>query len=300
MTRIRGWGLLLGVCIPLLFYVGWTRLQTEKSRINLERFEAAGDVAGIVRVLTPYYLKNRKIAVAGDVEIPVVPANSGVKTWTLRPDGVVQVVLDAKVDGAPVKLWYVPVVRINNVIYDCLSTTPTTAVGRFCYAETINSAQVQGNAAKLEAMITTQLAVNQQAMDDAPPVQNAAGTALPAGIASGSVVAVPDQVGELENCGFQCVKPQSCITPRPLACSKLISEANSGYLAIAPTNIDYRGSDFATRSAADKACEQSVGEGYKVLLASSISGRFKLLGGNEYWVHNGMQAEKNCWKTDSQ
>lgn len=55
MSRLKGWGLLLGICIPLLFYFSWTRLQTEKSRINLERFASAGDVAGIGRVLTPFY-----------------------------------------------------------------------------------------------------------------------------------------------------------------------------------------------------------------------------------------------------
>ena len=296
MSRVRGWGLLLGVCVPLLFYFSWSRLQTEKSRINIERFESAGDVAGIARVLTPYYLKNRQIALAGDVEIPAVPAKSGVKAWTLRPDGVVQVELDAKVDGASVRLLYVPVVRINNVIYDCLSTTTATAVGRFCYAETIPAAEIQGNAAKLEAMITTQLAANQQAIDNAPAVLNASGTALPAGGESGSVVAVPAKVADLEHCGFQCVKPQSCITPRPLACSKLVTEGSTGYLAITPTNVDYRGGDFATRSAADQACEQTVGAGYKVLESSSISGKFSLTGGNEYWVHNGVQADKNCWR----
>ena len=296
MSRVRGWGLLLGVCVPLLFYFSWSRLQTEKSRINIERFESAGDVAGIARVLTPYYLKNRQIALAGDVEIPAVPAKSGVKAWTLRPDGVVQVELDAKADGAPVKLLYVPVVRVNNVIYDCLSTASVTVVGRFCYAETLPAAQVQGSAAKLEALITTQLAANQQAIDNAPAVLNASGTALPAGGESGSVVAVPAKVADLEHCGFQCVKPQSCITPRPLACSKLVTEGSTGYLAITPTNVDYRGGDFATRSAADQACEQTVGAGYKVLESSSISGKFSLTGGNEYWVHNGVQADKNCWR----
>ncbi len=84
MPRLKGWGLLLGLCIPLLLYFSWSRLQTEKSRINLERFESAGDVAGIARVLTPYYLKNRRIAVAGDGAIPAAPANSGVKAWALR------------------------------------------------------------------------------------------------------------------------------------------------------------------------------------------------------------------------
>lgn len=114
----------------------------------------------------------------------------------------------------------------------------------------------------------------------------------------GSVVAVPPKVEDVEQCGFQCVKPQSCITPRPLACSKLFNTDSSTYMAITPTHVDYRGSDLDTRSAADQACEQTAGAGYKVRLAYSISGRFTLLGGNEYWGHNQMQPEKNCWKSN--
>ncbi len=169
---------------------------------------------------------------------------------------------------------------------------------KFCYAETLNVGGVVEDAAKLEALIKTQLVANQQAIDNAAAALAASGTALPVGSDAGSVVAVPAKVEDLEQCGFQCVKPQSCITPRPLACSKLVTTDNSAYMAITPTHVDYRGSDLATRSAADQACEQAAGAGYKVLLASSISGRFTLLGGNEYWVHNAMQAEKNCWKSN--
>jgi hypothetical protein len=296
MTRLKSWGLLLGISIPLLFYFSWTRLQNEKARINLDRFAAAGDVAGIGRVLTPFYLKNKKIAVAGDVKIPAVPAKSGVKAWALRSDGVVQVELDAKADGEPVKLLYVPVVRVNNVIYDCLSTTPAKYVGKFCYAETLAAGQVDADASKLEAMIKTQLAANQQAINEAPAVLNASGDALSADAEAGSVLAVPSKVSDLDKCGFQCVKPQSCVTPRPLACSKLVTEGNSGFLAIAATPTDYRGSNFASLSEADKICEQQLGAGYKVLEASSISGKYQLSGDTEYWVNNRMQAEKNCWK----
>jgi hypothetical protein len=296
MTRLKSWGLLLGISVPLLFYFSWSRLQNETGRINLERFAAAGDVAGIGRVLTPYFLKNKKIAVRGDVEIPAAPAKSGVKTWTLRPDGVVSVELDAKVDGKLVSLLYVPVVRINNVVYDCLSTTPAQFVGKFCYAETLNAAGVGADSKKLEALIKTQLAANQQAIDDAPPVLTASGNALPASAEAGSVVAVPSHVNDLLKCGFQCVKPQSCVTPRPLACSKTIDEANTRYAVIASTNTDYRGSSFASLSEANKACEQSLGAGYQVLEASNISGKYQLSGDTEYWVHNGMQADKNCWK----
>lgn len=296
MPRLKGWGLLLGLCVPLLLYFSWSQLQAEKSRRNLERFESAGDIAGIARVLTPYYLKNRTIAVAGDVAIAAPPANSGVKTWALRADGVVQVALDAKADGVPIQLFYVPVVRINNVIYDCLSTAPASLVRKFCYADTLNVGGSVENTTKLEALIKTQLAANQQAMDQATAALATSG--ITAGSAAGSVVAVPSRVEDLEQCGFQCVKPQSCITPRPLACSKLTDTDNSSYLAITATTGDYRGSDLPTLSAADQACEQAAGAGYKVLLASSISGRFQLQGGNEYWVHNTMQTEKNCWTSN--
>jgi hypothetical protein len=301
MTRLKSWGLLLGIAIPLLFYFRWTRLQNEKTRINLDRFAAAGDVAGIGRVLTPYFLKNKKVAVAGAVEIPAVPAKSGVKAWVLRPDGVVQVELDAKVDGKLVSLFYVPVVRVNNVIYDCLSTAPAQFVGKFCYAETLNVGgaameSASADVAKLETLIKTQLTANQQMMEDAPAVLNASGYALPEGADTGSVVAVPSKVSDLDKCGFQCVKPQSCITPRPLACGKLVTEGNSGYFAIAATNTDHRGNSFVSLSEADKICEQQLGAGYKVLEASSISGKYQLSGDTEYWVNNRMQAEKNCWK----
>jgi hypothetical protein len=288
--------LLLGISIPLLFYFSWSRLQNEKARINLDRFAASGDVAGIGRVLTPYFLKNKKVAVAGDVEVAAATAKSGVKTWALRSDGVVQVELDAKVEGKLVSLLYVPVVRGNNISYDCLSTTPAQFVGKFCYAETLNAGRVDADAPKLEAMIKTQLVANQQAIDDAPAVLSASGNALPAGAEAGSVLAVPSKVSDLDKCGFQCVKPQSCITPRPLACGKLVTEGNSGYFAIVATNTDFRGKDVASRSDADKACEESLGAGYKVLEASSISGKYQLSGDTEYWVHNGVQAEKNCWQ----
>lgn len=298
MTRLKSWGLLLGISVPLLFYFSWSRLQNEKTRVNLERFAEVGDIAGIGRVLMPYYQKNKKIAVAGDVEIPAASAKKGVKMWMLRADGVVLVELDAKVDGALVKLFYVPIVRINNVIYDCLSTSPATIVRKFCYADTLNAGNVVADATQLEGLIKTQLATNQRMLNDAPAVLSASGNALSSGVEIGNVLAVPSKVVDLDKCGFQCVKPQSCITPRPIACSKTVDEGSSRYLSIAATNTDYKGKDFAARSDADKVCEQSVGAGFKVLKASSISGKYQLSGDTEYWVHNDMQAEKNCWKTD--
>lgn len=40
MSRMRGWGLLLAVAVPLLIFFSWSRLGGETARINLERYEA--------------------------------------------------------------------------------------------------------------------------------------------------------------------------------------------------------------------------------------------------------------------
>ncbi len=291
MSRMRGWGLLLVLCVPLLIYFSWSRLGSEKLRINLERYEnltAGGSVAALPP-LVQHFLKHRKLALAGDFVMPAVPANSGIKAWSIQPDATLLVVLDAKADGRAVQLRYVPVVRsATGVFYDCVSTTSAVHVGRFCYAEVIRS----------EADIPAQLAENARVLQSLPAVVSTSGVELQAGSALGSVVAVPDKPAELDHCGFQCVKPQSCVTPRPLACSKIVAEGNARRFEMVPTATDYSGSRFPTRSAADKACEQSLGEGYRVLRASGMSGAIKLAGGTEYWVHNDVRAESNCWEAD--
>jgi hypothetical protein len=290
MGRMRGWGLLLAVCVPLLIFFSWSRLGSEKARINLERYEdwSANHGGALMRPLHAYFLKNQKPALPGDVELPAVPANSGVKTWAVQPDSTLLVELDAKVDGRVVQLKYVPLVRsAAGIFYDCVSATSPVQVGRMCRAEVLKS----------EADIPAQLAANAQVLRDLPATVSTAGVALQAGT-SGSVVVVPANPADLNQCGFQCVKPQSCITPRPLACGKTVDEGNSRHLEVAATSDDFRGNSFATRSAADQACTQSLGAGYRVADAASLGGVFKLTGGNEYWVHDGMSPQNNCWASD--
>ncbi len=38
MKHLRGWGLLLAICVPLLILFSWNRLGKESSRINIDRF----------------------------------------------------------------------------------------------------------------------------------------------------------------------------------------------------------------------------------------------------------------------
>jgi len=282
MSRMRGWGLLLALGMPLLIFFSWSHLGSEKSRINLERFEAwaGSNSTGLAWPLAEYFVKNRKLVGPGDVPTPPIPKNSGVKAWSVQPDATLLVELDAVVDGRAVLLTYVPIVRsATSVFYDCMSTTSAAQVGRFCRSEVVRS----------ESGIPAQLAANAQMLLTMPAVVSAT---------AGSVVVVPEKVSDLDGCGFQCVKPQSCVTPRPLACSKMVDEGNSRRFDIAASSSDFPGNSFATRSEADRACEQSLGAGYKVLGAASINGPFKLTGGNEYWVQNDVRPESNCWKTD--
>ena len=282
MTRMRGWGLLLAVCVPLLILFSWSRLGSESSRINLERYEtwSAENSAVLMRPLMQYFMKNKKPARPGDWTLPAVPKNSGVKAWSLQADTTLLVELDAKVDGRAVRLTYVPLVRSDNgIFYDCVSATSPVQVGRFCRSEVLKS----------EADIAAQLDANARVLGGFPASTGA----------SGSVVAVPATPADLNNCGFKCVKPQSCATPRPLACGVVVDEGNSRWLEVSATPDAFRGSDFATRSAADKACEQALGAGHRVAAAASLGGVFQLAGGNEYWVHNDLRTEANCWAADN-
>jgi hypothetical protein len=291
MTRMRGWGLLLAVALPLLIFFSWSRLGDEKARINLERYAAwAGSDAGaLMQPLRTYFLKQQKPAAAGDLELPAIPAQAGVKSWALQADSTLLVTLDAKVEGHAVRLRYVPIVRsATGIFYDCVSDTSPVYVGRLCQAEVLKSG----------ADVAAQLDANAQVLATLPPVQSASGTALAAGTPTGSVVVVPAAAQDLNHCGFQCVQPQSCVTPRPLACAQEVSEGNSGHQDVAATPDDVRGSQFATRSAADAACAQALGTGYRVAQAGSLGGVFKLAGGKEYWVHNDLRPEQNCWPRD--
>lgn len=210
MGRMRGWGLLLAVAVQLLIFFSWSRLGGEKARINLDRYAdwSAQYSGALMRPLSAYFLQHKKLAIPGDVALPAVPTNSGVKRWGLQADTTLLVELDATVDGHPVLLRYVPLVRsASGIFYDCVSATSPVQVGRFCRGEVL----------KTEADIPAQLQANTQALQNLPAVQSASGVALPAGATAGSVVVVPANAADLNQCGFQCVQPQSCVTPRPLA-----------------------------------------------------------------------------------
>jgi hypothetical protein len=291
MTNRRGWGLLLALALALLMWFAWLQLQSRKSSVNLERFGEwfQSDSAVLMRPLLDFGLRNRRAVGPADVALPAVPKGIGVKAWSMANDTVLRVELDARIDNLPVVLKFVPVIRgANGVFYDCVSATSALHVGKFCNADVVHSI----------ADIPAQLDANEKATAAMPVVVSASGVALPSGVAAGSVVVVPQNADDLRNCGFQCVKPQSCVTPRPLACGKTVDEGNSGWTELAATTNDFRGDSFATRTQADKACAQSLGAGYYVLPSGSIGGVVKLAGGREYWLHHEMQAQENCWKTD--
>ncbi|MDZ7938492.1 MAG: hypothetical protein U5M53_09475 [Rhodoferax sp.] len=297
MTRMRGWGLLLAIAFPVLIFFSWQRLGAEKTRVEMERYEAwtAEQSAQLLRPLNDYFAKHLVPAAAGDLSLPPVPAKSGVKSWVLQADGTLLITLDFKFQGKPLRLRWVPVVRparyasgSHSVVYDCVRSGPGEPVPRLCQGETL----------KTEGDVEAQLAANAQALENLPPVVSASGVALAAGADMGSVVVVPATASDLNHCGFQCVKPQSCVTPRPLACGKLTDEGGGRFFAIAATAEDHRASDFASRSAADAACAQNLGTGYRMVPASSIGGVFRLTGDREYWVHNDVRPAVNCWGGD--
>ena len=291
MTHRRGWGLLLAVALALLLWFAWAQLQSQKSAANLERFGVwlQSDSGVLMRPLHDFGLRYRRAAGPSDVALPDVPKGIGVKAWSLANDTVLRVELDARVDGIPVVLKFVPVIRgANGFYYDCVSATSALHVGTYCNADSVRSL----------SDIPAQLDANEKVIASMPAVVTASGVDLTVGVAAGSVVAVPQNADELRNCGFKCVKPQSCVTPRPLACGKTVDEGNSGWTELAATTADFRGDNFATRTQADKACAQALGAGYYVLPSGSIGGVIKLAGGREYWLHDQSFPAKNCWKAD--
>jgi len=292
MIQLRGWGLLLAICVPLLVLFSWSRLGSESSRINLERYRewSAVHSSRLLLPLQHHYAKYKRPAGPGDVQLPPIPKESGVKAWSIQPDTTLRVELNAKHDGRPVVLQYVPVVRTAaSVHYDCVSATSSLYIGRTCRADVLRS----------EAAIPEQLAANEQTLRNLPATVNAAGTPIPPG-AAGSVLVVPADVASLESCGYQCVKPQNCVSPRPLACGRLVREGNTARFEITATGEAFRGSRFATLAEADQECERAAGPGTRVLRAHSVSAHSnKLTSGNEYWVHDEMRPASSCWSSAS-
>jgi hypothetical protein len=291
MSRLRGWGVLLAIGVPLMIFISWSRLGATSSNINLERFEnwLTQPTSDFIGPAAQHFSRYKKLAIPGDVTLPAVPKNSGVKSWELQNDATLVVQLDAKVDGRVVQLRYVPIVNgASSVSYDCVSTTSPVVVGKFCRADTIRSVDD----------IPARLAANEEILKNLPPVVTASGDKLAAGTLMGSVYVMPTKVADGDSCGFSCVKPQSCANARPLACVIVIETSNSRTQEFSPTADNFRGTDMATRSAADKACAQALGSGYKVAVGASMWGQFKLSGGADYWMHNDVSEQNNCWSTD--
>lgn len=288
MSHMRGWGLLLAIGMPLLILFSWNRLTAESTRINAERYGewSSNDGGRFLQPLVDFYAKNRRVARPGEVRLAAFPKTSGVKSLAIQPDTVLHVELDAKDDGQPVVLRYVPMVKgPKGVFYDCVSGASKRLVGRFCRADEIRS----------EAAIPEQLAANARAIEQFASLDAAAGAPAPPS-SSGRVLAVPADVAGLESCAYQCVRPQACINPRPLACSRLVTEGATTRPELLPTPADHRGSAFATLAEADAACERAGGSGARVLRAGGISGvAARLRGGDEYWVHDDLEPMANCW-----
>ena len=285
-----GWGLLLGLGLPLLILFSWSRLGSETSRVQLERYadwSATHITPKLLHPLDQYFRKHKALPGPGDVELPAVPKSIGVKAGSIQPDKVLRVQLDAKDDGRPVVLNFVPVMKsAEGVFYDCVSSASPVVVGRFCRSEWLRSVDD----------IPGQVAANERFIAGLPAIVGAGGAELRAS-SIGSVVTVPADARELGNCGYPCVKQQSCVTPRPLACSLLVTEGNETRQEVIATRGDFRGSGFATSEDADRSCKEAQGEGSRVLRAGSMWGNFKLTGGNEYWVHDELRTENNCWTT---
>lgn len=286
MNHLRGWGLLLAIGMPLLILFSWNRLGAETTRINVERYGewSSQDQGRFVQPLVAHFQRHQRVARPGDVELAPFPKTSGVKRWSIQPDTVLHVELDAKDEGKPVVLRYVPMVKgPKGVFYDCVSAAPLRLVSRFCRATDIGS----------EAAIPAQLATNDRLVAQFAAGDAAAGTPPPA--LSGRVLAMPADSAALEACGSGCVRPQACVNPRPLACSRRVTEAGTTRLEITASPADLSGSSVPTLAEADAICERATGAGARVLRASSISGVARLRAGDEHWVHDDLEPTANCW-----
>ena len=107
MARLPGWGLLLAIGMPLLILLAWNRLGGETSRIQLERYGDWASSHVTPKLLYPmqqHFRKERTLAGPDNFVLPPVPAKIGVKAWSLQPDRVLRVEIDAKEGGKPVVL----------------------------------------------------------------------------------------------------------------------------------------------------------------------------------------------------
>lgn len=127
--------LVLAVAIPLLAYVCITRLVGERLPLGIKKYRewAGTDSAAALEPLLAHARQQGVPPRPDDLVLPVPPADSGVKSWLLRPNRILLVTVNAKVDGREVLLFYVPLVRDDaHIVYECLSVTPASYVGSFC------------------------------------------------------------------------------------------------------------------------------------------------------------------------
>jgi hypothetical protein len=287
MQRLRAWGWLLAVAAPFLVYISWAQLGSQASRKQLERYQKmyGAEGAGLAGPLFEFFKKQQRVAVAGDVQMPAPPAQSGIKQLLLRPDGVLHVEIDARSDGKPVVLQWVPIVVASaqgtGLNYDCVSDNSITVVNRICHAYTLKST----------ADIAGQLQANAKALQSAPAKRDGTGAVAAAGVAMGGVLFMPDAPAKLEDCGYQCVKPMSCANTRALVC--LHRNAN-GAAELVATPQAYRGTDIATAQDAQKICED-LGPGYTLASSHTLMSAGKLQGGSQYWVNHPYEPGSNCW-----
>jgi hypothetical protein len=291
MQKLRGWGLLLAVIVPLLIFFSHSQLKNQQAQLNLERFNnnTGEHLKPLLDVLMSHFEVNRQIASGAQVNLPAVPVKSGIKSWMLRDDSVAVITFDAQLGAELAVLKLVPFLNtLGTLHYDCSVSAEVAKHIRMC----------EGLELPDEAAIQQRLAQNN--VIAAKPVVSADGTALAAGMRTGSVLALPDDAKAANDCGYNCVKPQSCVSERPLSCSREVTKegdgVRSGWTETKPSFNSVRASRVATRSEADKICSE-LGDGFK-LAEMGGSGKSELRPGTEYWVHNQGNPAQNCWKTD--
>lgn len=287
MQKLKGWGLMLAVIVPLLIFFSYSQLKNQQAQMNFERFsDKSGEYLNpLSNVLMSHFEVNRKIATGNQVNLPAVPAKSGIKSWALRDDGVAVITFDAQLGTEIAVLKLVPFLNnLGALTYDCSVSEALGKYIRLC----------EGLELPDEAAIQKRLAQNNAIAGRG--VVSADGTTLAAGILTGSVLTLPDDPKAAIDCGYTCVKPQNCVSARPLACARQVSQDNTGWRETKPTFSDVRASSLATRSDADKLCSE-LGDGFKLAEMGGI-GKSELRPGSEYWVHNQNTPSQNCWKTD--
>jgi hypothetical protein len=291
MGRIRGWGSLFALALPLLLWYIWSQLGTQTARINMERYSEwqSKEMPALRRDLTEFYLRNKRIAGPGDITLPQIPHNSGIQSWSIEPDTTITINLDAIIKGQPVRLHLVPVVRsASSIDYECVTNISQVDLRNVCYAEKMQRTMD----------IPAQLDANRQVVGNLPDIISSTGERLAADTPIGRVLVVPQDPADLNHCGYQCVKPKSCTSTRQIACSQLKREGNTSWFVIEASNVQVKGGSISTRSQADHICEEALGAGFKILMATSVTGTIHLDGGYEYWVHDDLRKENNCWSAE--